>query len=332
MKNNKIIDESYNITEFTVDSSWDRDFELQYHAYRKKWELANKKHLFDFPLFLEVETSYACNYRCIKCPRQAINHSQHSGFMDRALLEKLFAEASFYQLPSLAFSHGGEPLMRKDLPELVAMAKDAGIIDRMFHTNASLLTKELSYELIRNGLTKINFSLDAASEETYNILRPGGNYNKVVSNILTFLEAKKDIGKSYPRVRVSFVISKENQHEKNKFFDFWKDKVNLIALQQCYDYNVQTNHPPVAIKPSRKKYFCTQLWQLLTITYDGDIIICENDYAHEYVLGNLKTHSIYECWHSEEMKKFRKMHSENKWSDLEICRNCVSSVSSTDEI
>ena len=323
-----IFDDSYNIKEIEVDPTWISDLGSDYLEYRRKWDLAsNQQQLYDFPLFLEVETSYSCNYRCPKCPRQAIHHAKKSGFLSNELLDKLFNEVKQYKMPSITFSHGGEPLMRKDIPKLIRQARDSYILDRMFHTNGSLLNRKLSTDLIEGGLTKINFSIDAVSPEVYAKVRAGGDYNKVISSIEEFLKVKKEAGKSYPRARVSFIVSEENKHEQKIFYDLWKDKVNVISFQQCYDF---TQLSPLVDNESENypiaKHTCSQLWQLLTITYEGDILVCERDYFHQHVLGNLRTHTIYECWHSKMIDKFRKLHLENRWHEIPLCRKCVNSV------
>lgn len=323
------IDNSYNIKEIEVDSSWVKNLSSSdFLEYRSRWDLASQKHhFFDFPLFLEAEVSYACNYQCPKCPRQSLPLSKKDPFLSNELLDKLFDEAKKYRVPAINFSHGGEPLMRKDLPQLIRKARDSFILDIMFHTNGYLLNRELSIELIESGLTKINFSLDAASSNVYKKVRVGGDYGKVIANINEFLEVKKEFGKSYPRVRVSFVISEENKHEQKKFYALWKDKVNLIAFQQYYDfskmkdsYNYKSEDQVIGA------HCCNQLWQLLTVTCDGDIIICQHDYNHEHVLGNLKTHTIYECWHSDTINKFRELHLKNRWHEIPLCRKCIASV------
>jgi len=326
-------DKSYHIKEIEVDNSWQKDLMTdEYRQYREKWDLASQKQqLYDFPLFLEIESSYGCNYSCPKCPRELLPHTKVNGLMSDEIYDRIFAEAKERGLYSLAFSHGGEPLLRRGLPDLVRKAKEANIIDRMFHTNASLLTKQLSTDLIKSGLTKINFSLDAASPEVYNKVRVGGKYERIIANIEDFLEIKKQNGKSYPRVRVSFVISDENKHEQDAFFELWKDKVNLIAFQQCYDFSKMNTTGNEENKENdkeklQKKYCCSQLWQLLTVTYDGDILICERDYQRKKVLGNLKTHTLYECWHSDEMNRFRELHLQNRWSEIPMCQKCVTCV------
>ena len=120
------------------------------------------------------------------------------------------------------------------------------------------------------------------------------------------------------------MISDENKHEQEKFYKIWKDKVNQIAFQQCYDFSKMSdtqNHAPE--DNGIEAYCCSQLWQLLAITHEGDVLPCMQDYGHENVLGNLKTHTIYECWHSPKLKKFRRLHLENKWRDISMCKRCV---------
>lgn len=312
-------DLTYWIREIEVDNSWEKDlYSLDYAEYRKNWKLASQGYrLFDFPLFLEIETTYACNYRCVKCPRQALGHEERSGNMSNALIEKILAESRENHLPSINFSHGGEPLIRKDLGTLIRKAREAGIIDRMFHTNGSLLTRQRSEEYIESGLTKINFSIDAASPHVYRELRVGGDYDEVVNNINDFLEVKKRFGKSYPRVRLSFIVSEENEHEQQKFFDLWKNKVNMIAFQKCRDYSKQSDE----VAPM--DFCCSQLWQLLCVTWEGDIIPCLQDYNHENVLGNIKTHTLKECWHSKQLNNFREVHLHKKAQSISMCSRCI---------
>ena len=61
-----------------------------------------------------------------------------------------------------------------------------------------------------SGLTRIRFSFDAFTQDTYSKVRVGA-FSKVIRNVETFLELKKGNYK-LPIVGVSFV-SKQNEHE-----------------------------------------------------------------------------------------------------------------------
>lgn len=314
-------DKSYFIREIEVDPLWSKDLGSDYKVYRGHWENATKNlHTYDFPLCLEVESSYACNFRCPGCPRFAANVAR-GGDLSEDMLDKLFQECRKERLNSIFLDHGGEPLMNKKFPEIVAKAHDAGILDIMFSTNASLLTRELSAKIIANGVTKVNFSIDAASPETYAVTRPGGNYHKVVKNINDFLDEKAKGGKRYPRTRVSFIVQESNRHEVDKFSEMWAPKVNMIAFQKRKDFFriLSKDH----IEKPNVEFHCTQLFTMMMIDHLGNIHICNHDYNHDNILGNLRTHSIKECWHSYTMKSLRDVHSNGRWDTFEFCRRCV---------
>ena len=81
-------------------------------------------------------------------------------------------------------------------------------------------------------MTRIQISIDAITKDTYDKVRPGGNYDKIIKNIEEFLSIKKDLNVQLPLVRVNFVKTSINRHELQKFLDFWNDKVDMIGVQE----------------------------------------------------------------------------------------------------
>lgn len=65
--------------------------------------------------------------------------------------------------------HGGEPTLRRDLPELVSYCTGLGMAS-MFATNGLNMTEELASELVNAGLGEIRFSLEGP-RETHNCVR-----------------------------------------------------------------------------------------------------------------------------------------------------------------
>lgn len=323
----KKFDKSYNILEYEVDPSWKDYVSSAYREYRKKWKKASKGYLFNFPLCVEIESSYYCNLKCPICVRQTLGTFKEKGFFDRKLYSKLLDEARKHRMPAIMLDHEAEPLTNPHIAELTKEAKESGILDIWIHTNANLLTEDLSENLIRNGLTKINFSIDASTEATYNKVRSGGNFNRAISNILVFLEMRNKLGKKYLRTRVSFVVQDNNRHERESFFDFWKDKVNLITFQELLDFSKFANRPRCLGKRNNE-FFCNKTWQLLIIRYNGDVVPCgmpfRNYKPDDYLLGNLYKNSITECWNSPKINKIRQLHLRKQYHKLPFCRDCIS--------
>src|SRR5690606_14280784 len=91
---------------------------------------------------------------------------------------------------------GGEPLLRKDLPDLIALAHQAfdgaarasgsghvySSADVAITTNASGLAKRLP-DLLAAGLRRVNISLDAVDPDVFRLATGGGNIAKVWAGI-----------------------------------------------------------------------------------------------------------------------------------------------------
>ena len=320
---NDFTDPSYFIKEIEVDPGWVNDFGEEYHLYRKRWDNAVENlYAYDFPLCLEVESSYSCNFRCPNCPR-FVAEVPLNGNMSVDIFQEIIKESREMNLDSIFLDHGGESLLNKNLPEFVKLCRDAGILDIMLSTNASVLTRDLSRQLIENGITKINFSIDAATEHTYSIVRPGGMYERTIENIRIFLEEKMKYGKSYPRIRVSYIVQDCNRHEADKFFDLWKDHVNMVTFQKAKQYNSSWKEDTTLSSMLEYDFRCTQIFTTMMIDYKGGIHVCNFDYNHNYCLGNIRETTIKECWNSDLMRDFMELHKKGHWADNGHCRNCV---------
>jgi cyclic pyranopterin phosphate synthase len=84
---------------------------------------------------------------------------------------------------------GGEPLLRKELPEMIHHAKRVvGIHDVAITTNASLLKRRLP-ELLAAGMDRVNISLDAIDAEAFRKATGGGNIKQVWQGIEAVMAA-----------------------------------------------------------------------------------------------------------------------------------------------
>ncbi len=331
-----------NISEIEVDPSWKEFFSEEYLEYRRKFQLAqNRNYSGSFPLSFEIEASYYCNLQCPFCARGTNPEERDVDHMPPELWHKILKESREKGLKSILLDHEGESLMNPKIFDMIKEAKEAGIIDIWLHTNANLLTPEKSESLIDAGITKINFSIDAFSEETYKILRVGGDYKRVLKNIKDFLELKIKKKADYLRVRLSFVVQKENINEREDFFNFWKNQpgVNLIAFQKLIDF-VPFEKPDcdseLGEEELEKKYsshppfHCTQPWENNVIDIDGNMIPCGQpvrEHTKDFILGNLnKGDNIQSCWNSEKMNSLKTLHKKGEWYKNPMCRACVTAL------
>lgn len=128
---------------------------------------------------LRISVTDRCNFRCVYCmPRQIFDRDHH--FLPRAQLlsyeEITRIAAAFVSLGVRKLRlTGGEPLVRRDLENLVAqLARLPGVEDMSLTTNGSLLTPEKARALKAAGLKRITVSLDALDDPTFMRMNDAG--------------------------------------------------------------------------------------------------------------------------------------------------------------
>ncbi len=290
----------------------EQSFGAEYDAYRKKWYDYPKKYIVsEFPLHIDIETTNACNLKCIMCIWR--EQEKKIGYMEWDLFTKIIDECAKYNLPSVKFNLRGEPLLDKRIVEMVRYAKKRGIIEVQFNTNGLLLNERLGIQLINAGLDRIVFSVDGATKETYEKIRKGGNYEKLVKNINTFVRMRNDLGKKRPCTRVQMVVLEDTKSQIDQFIEQWKNIVNRIALIRKRSFESKGNP---------EGFPCPQLWQRLVVQWNGKVKMCCSDWTGESILGDVRRERLYDIWHSDKLKKIRQLHRKRQFGQLIACRKC----------
>jgi MoaA/NifB/PqqE/SkfB family radical SAM enzyme len=132
----------------------------------------------------------------------------------------------------------GEPLLAPDLLPMVAEAADRGI-EVGFNTNGTLLTRSRAEALVRAGLGWLYVSLDGATATTYEAIRRGASFARVVANVRGLVDARRRSGASRPEVRLVFVAMRRNVHELPALVrlaaDLGVDEVSVQNLSHSFD-------------------------------------------------------------------------------------------------
>ncbi|MFC1624243.1 radical SAM/SPASM domain-containing protein [Candidatus Omnitrophota bacterium] len=298
-----------------------------YIEYRKKWVKASKRELVtEFPLYIQIEHIGKCNLRCPTCIQgiDSIRKTYSHDFkpLDIELYKKIIDEAKQYKCPSIAFHNNDEPLLLNDLEERIRLAKEAGFLDIIMTTNATLLNKKRALKLLKTGITKINFSVDSFNEEDYSQRRLGGDFNTVLSNINYFTEHKKKQNLKLPITRATCVLTKHSVVNMDKFREFWMNKVDMVEFQ---NFQAIKNWTEGFKSPTAKvdtDFICNAPWQQLVIRANGDVLSCCSFYGIEMIVGNIKKSSLYDIWNSALIAKIRKELLKNNFNFSSVCKKC----------
>jgi cyclic pyranopterin phosphate synthase len=120
---------------------------------------------------LRISVTDRCNFRCVYCmPRevfgrdfQFLERAELLTFEEIARLAQVFVEQGVRKIRLT----GGEPLVRRDLPELVGLlAQIPGLADLTLTTNGSLLAR-LAGPLAAAGLQRVTVSLDSLDDAVF---------------------------------------------------------------------------------------------------------------------------------------------------------------------
>jgi radical SAM protein with 4Fe4S-binding SPASM domain len=273
------------------------------------------------PVRLWVELTSHCNYRCIMCPNKDLS-KEEKGFMEWDLYRKILEEAQAFVF-DINLAHRGESLLHPRLVEAVKSAKEEKMFTRL-HTNGSLLSENLSQELIRAGLDRISFSFDGYDKETYEKIRKGGNFDQTVANIKQFLEIKKENGSKKPITNIE-VIDFENQNKhkfpetKDRFLQQFKGlPLDSFILKEMHNWAGRIEKD----KRGKKYSICPFPWNALIIYWNGDVCPCTQDFFGEFIVGNVNRTSLTDIWNGEEMRFLRKKLSEGDIEELKTCSRC----------
>lgn len=330
------VDHNYHQLQGDKTKSWEESLPPEYWEYRRKWETYPKEHIVDaFPVHLDIEATSNCNLLCTMCPRTDMIHEgtfwKVKNF-DFDLYIRLIDEGAEKGLCSIKFNYLGEPLMNPKLIDMIQYAKEKGVIDVMFNTNATLLTEKNTRRLIEAGLDKLFFSFDSPYRDHYNHIRVNANYDKVLRNIQRFHEIRKEMGSVKPFTRVSMVRMKENDREWEDFKKLFEPIVDAVAWVDYIEHNNQKSGAeksvhlaePIQTPPAGggKKFCCPQLWQRMFVHPDGVVTVCCVDSARSLSVGTIHGKSVEEIWNGPEYRKLRELHATGRIDEIPTCAHC----------
>ena len=121
------------------------------------------------PFTVIWEVTRACALRCIHC-RAVAQPKRHPDELTTAEGLKLLDEIKGFGSPVFVFT-GGDPLMRRDLPELIAHAKNIGLRTALTPSATKLVTRERLQACQDAGIARIAVSLDGPNAEVHDAFR-----------------------------------------------------------------------------------------------------------------------------------------------------------------
>lgn len=266
-----------------------------------------------------LELTNYCNSRCIFCTHDKM--TREKGFIKKDLYIKIINDMFNNGYKCLNLTGFGEPMLNKEIVDVIKYAKKRNILVKMF-TNGALLNKELATKILNANLDEIIFSIDTVNKSEYAKTRVGLDLDTVIGNLKQMCETK--IKFKYKTV-ISVQSTLYKGFEKvNIVYKELTNVVDKITFQSAFNWAGRMNdyRGPIGNKKYGYQFPCHLLWYNLVIRWNGEVSLCCVDYDSDIILGNLNNDSLDDVWNSENFKKYRKLHLCGKKIQIKLCSKC----------
>ncbi len=286
------------------------------------------------PFTMNIFPTGMCNFRCNYCAQSlgAVELKKRYNFtydtMTLDTFEKVVDGMTEFKskFKLLSFMGHGEPLLNKELPRMIAMAKKADVAKRIeIITNGSLLTHDLSNRLVEAGLSNLRVSLQGITSEKYwQISRAKLDFGKFL-NELKYFSSLSTESKLYVKV----VDTSLDAGEEEKFYELFGDFANRMYVEHIkpvYD-GVEYGKKQQDIMTDRygnthtHREVCPLPFYMLAVWPHGDVAPCDAIY-NPVMLGNVYTDKLTDMWQSDKMRNFLLMHLKKKRAQYAGCKSC----------
>ncbi|MFF1992563.1 GTP 3',8-cyclase MoaA [Bacillus mycoides] len=183
---------------------------------------------------LRISVTDRCNFRCRYCMPEEIFDRDYSFLSNDKILSfdeieritRIFVSLGVRKLRIT----GGEPLLRKGLPELIQRLNEIeGVEDIGLTTNGSLL-KKFAPDLYKAGLSRVTVSLDSLNEERFSYLN--GNRSKV-KTVLAGIQAAAEAGM---KIKMNMVVQKgKNEQDIVQMAEYFKENKHILRFIEYMD-------------------------------------------------------------------------------------------------
>ena len=189
---------------------------------------------------LRISVTDRCNFRCVYCmPKEIFGsdypylpHNEVLTFEEITRFAKIFVEHGVKKIRLT----GGEPLVRKDLPKLIAMLAQIPGLDLTLTTNGSLLARN-AQALKDAGLQRVTVSLDSLDNEIFKAMN---DVDFPVEKVLEGMEAAQKVG--LEPIKVNMVVKRGvNESSILPMARFFRERRYILRFIEYMDVGHSNN-------------------------------------------------------------------------------------------
>jgi MoaA/NifB/PqqE/SkfB family radical SAM enzyme len=276
-----------------------------------------------FPKEIVLEVTNACNLRCRYCHFHApgVARKRRLGFMDRKVWGKVLDELRTWTAPVTLLTHGaGEPLLYRDLSDLLRAAKEIPQVNLGFMTNGMLLDGEWAWRLVDLQVNWLALSIDGVVPETHDHFRGRADLRLIEKNVVRLIEEKMSRGSRLPVLLFNMVGYPEILDQSRAYVERWlphAERVTVATFRPLGSRRLWHGEPSIPGRP------CPLLWSQMVIGFDGSVGLCCEDINLDVPLGSVLESSLEELYNrTPRLLDYRRRHALGDTGRLTLCSDC----------
>lgn len=285
------------------------------------------------PYSIYVFPSTYCNFKCVYCahtfPPEEIKAKygiERQNMTLDTFRETIAQIAEFPQrIRLLSLTGQGEPLMNKNIAEMVRIAKQAGVAERIeIISNGRLLSRDMADGLIEAGLDTLRISLQGLSSGKYqDIAGVKVDFDGFLENIRYFHRHKRGTDLFVKIMDVSL-----EEGDESRFYDTFRDCSDRMYVERmlpaysgvAITEGMQVDYDRYGRKIEPRSA-CPLAFYMLGVFPEGDVEPCDTIYK-PIVLGNVHSERLVDMWQGEKLREFWRMHLRGERRTNPKCAGC----------
>jgi radical SAM protein with 4Fe4S-binding SPASM domain len=263
------------------------------------------------PRLVDIELTTICNMHCKFCLTGAMQLKRPTGKMTSETYERILEQTP--DLP-LRFSGWGEPTLHPLFLHFLGWAKKEGRLVHM-NTNGTKMNPLYMDDMLALGIDSLKISFQGIDPNSYNEMRGRGIFQRLVGALMYMQPARKRM-----HLSASTTITYETPEQVEAFRTTIQPLVDTLTIGRT----VMERTDASAFQSIRKvrPKACQEVFDKLTVQFNGDVTACCMDGDGDMVLGNIHRDKLSELWKGDIITDIRNTLAQGRYDDLSPCRWC----------
>lgn len=287
----------------------------------KAQKYLRRDHLVTLPYRYIIDPLNLCNLRCPLCPTGLGTLGRTRGKMELEKFQSIIDQIVPYAY-SVELYNWGEPFLHPRIFDIVSYASERKISVRM-SANLNRYNAEMARKTVESRLDALTVSVDGSTQETYEQYRRGGDLGRVLNNVRLLVAEKRRRKSRKPFLSIRMLINRYNEHQVEELREIatglgvdafrtgttYVDTTDEAQVQEWLPTDEDLSDYDYAAAKMENVWHCSDLWESVTINWDGGLAPCCWLHETRNDLDNVFARPLRDIWNGDAYVSSRRVFS-----------------------